>query len=147
MLHLPFRVQKRTLHFSHPSLRFGRIIPSTTLSSRCLCTKASKEHRRFIRRNTSKGSSVIDSPIPWQQAEHPTQSWQSAFTISLLLYNLPSDISLISTPLHPASPSLLYFLRNSFKHVNVVYHSFCLYTRIEDFWILSIYFLFINLLY
>ena len=47
----------------------------------------------FVRRYISKGSKIIDSPIPSQQAWHPLHSSQYAFTISFASYRRPSDIS------------------------------------------------------
>lgn len=35
----------------------------------------------------------MELPMPRQHLEQPSQPWQSAFTISLAVYNFPSDIS------------------------------------------------------
>ena len=80
---------------SRPVIRMlGRIMPSTTFNSRGPARSCSCVIPRFtVRRNISSGSSMMDDPIPRQQAKQPSQPPLSALTISLVPYNFPSDIS------------------------------------------------------
>ena len=95
--HLP--CSSRNVHVS-PSLsilKLGSIIPSATCSSRHLFIRPSKSSESPVHsRHTSSGSKRIEFPIPLQQAEHPSQSWQCALTISFADINFPSYNSLIS---------------------------------------------------
>ena len=55
----------------------------------------------------------MELPMPRQQAEQPLQSWQSAFTMSSAVYNLPSEISFRSI-----IRSMIRVLPVSLKHQN-----------------------------
>jgi hypothetical protein len=73
---------------------WGRMIPSTTPSSRRSVSSASKvQERPVVSRKASNGSKIIVSAMLLQQSEQPLQSPHPAFTRSSEVYKWPSEIS------------------------------------------------------